>query len=52
MRFFLAIAVVSSASAPALAKVRDVVGLYVAPPEHAIVLRVDEKSQDVWRWRW
>lgn len=26
-------------------KVRDVVGLYVAPPEHAIVLCVDEKSQ-------
>jgi transposase len=28
-----------------VAKVRDVVGLYVAPPEHAIVLCVDEKSQ-------
>src|SRR4051794_12630787 len=27
------------------AKVRDVVGLYLAPPEHAIVLCVDEKSQ-------
>src|SRR5271156_6002890 len=26
-------------------KVRDVVGLYLAPPERAIVLRVDEKSQ-------
>jgi transposase len=26
-------------------KVRDVVGLYVTPPEHAIVLCVDEKSQ-------
>ena len=26
-------------------RVRDVVGLYVAPPEHAIVLSVDEKSQ-------
>jgi transposase len=26
-------------------KVRDVVGLYVNPPEHAIVLCVDEKSQ-------
>ena len=26
-------------------KVRDVVGLYVSPPEHAIVLCVDEKSQ-------
>jgi DNA-binding MurR/RpiR family transcriptional regulator len=27
------------------AKVRDVVGLYLAPPENAIVLCVDEKSQ-------
>ncbi len=27
------------------AKVQDVVGLYVDPPEHAIVLSVDEKSQ-------
>src|SRR5438270_12418589 len=26
-------------------KVRDVVGLYVSPPEHAVVLCVDEKSQ-------
>lgn len=26
-------------------KVRDVVGLYVAPPERAVVLCVDEKSQ-------
>src|SRR5271165_2481794 len=26
-------------------KVRDVVGLYLNPPEHAIVLSVDEKSQ-------
>ena len=26
-------------------KVRDIVGLYVSPPEHAIVLCVDEKSQ-------
>jgi len=26
-------------------QVRDVVGLYVAPPAHAIVLCVDEKSQ-------
>ena len=26
-------------------KVRDVVGLYVSPPQHAIVLCVDEKSQ-------
>jgi hypothetical protein len=28
-----------------IAKVRDVVGLYMAPPEHALVLAVDEKSQ-------
>src|SRR5258705_5238470 len=28
-----------------VAKVRDVVGLYVSPPEHAIVLCVDEKPQ-------
>ena len=27
------------------AKMRDVVGLYVNPPEHALVLSVDEKSQ-------
>jgi len=26
-------------------KVRDIVGLYVSPPEHAIVLCVDEKSR-------
>ena len=26
-------------------KVRDVVGLYMNPPEHAIVLSIDEKSQ-------
>src|SRR5262249_60174424 len=26
-------------------KVRDVVGLYLNPPDHAIVLSVDEKSQ-------
>jgi len=26
-------------------KVRDVVGLYISPPEHALVLCVDEKSQ-------
>ncbi|WFU45253.1 hypothetical protein QA640_37765 [Bradyrhizobium sp. CB82] len=31
------------------AKVCDVVGLYVSPPEHAIVLCVDEKSQ-IQRW--
>ena len=28
-----------------VAKVRDVVGLYLSPPSHAIVLCVDEKSQ-------
>jgi transposase len=28
-------------------KVRDVVGLYLAPPEHALVLCVDEKTQIV-----
>jgi hypothetical protein len=28
-----------------LEKVRDVVGLYLNPPEHALVLCVDEKSQ-------
>ena len=28
-----------------VAKVTDVVGLYLAPPENAIVLSVDEKSQ-------
>ena len=26
-------------------KVRDIVGLYIAPPDHAVVLCVDEKSQ-------
>ncbi len=28
-----------------VAKTRDVVGLYVSPPQHAVVLCVDEKSQ-------
>lgn len=28
-----------------VAKLRDIVGLYVSPPEHAVVLCVDEKSQ-------
>jgi hypothetical protein len=28
-----------------IAKVRDVVGLCMNPPEHALVLAVDEKSQ-------
>ena len=28
-----------------MAKVTDVVGLYLAPPERAIVLSVDEKTQ-------
>jgi hypothetical protein len=27
------------------AKLQDIVGLYVDPPDHAIVLSVDEKSQ-------
>ncbi len=27
------------------AKLRDIVGLYVSPPDHAIVLSIDEKSQ-------
>ena len=27
------------------AKVRDIVGLYVEPPAHAVILSVDEKSQ-------
>ena len=30
---------------PTVDKVRDIVGLYVNPPEHALVLSVDEKSQ-------
>ena len=45
-------------------KLQDVVGLYVAPPAHAVVLSVDEKSQiqaldrtqpglplSLWAWR-
>jgi hypothetical protein len=28
-----------------LNKVRDIVGLYLNPPDHALVLCVDEKSQ-------
>jgi len=28
-----------------VAKLRDIVGLYVNPPDHAIVLSIDEKSQ-------
>jgi len=27
------------------ARLRDIVGLYVSPPDHAIVLSIDEKSQ-------
>ena len=27
------------------AKLEDIVGLYVDPPKHAVVLSVDEKSQ-------
>ena len=34
-----------SADPQFIAKVRDVVGLYMSPPEHALVLAVDEKSQ-------
>lgn len=34
-----------SADPEFIAKVRDVVGLYMSPPEHALVLAVDEKSQ-------
>ena len=34
-----------SADPEFIAKVRDVVGLYMRPPEHALVLAVDEKSQ-------
>ena len=34
-----------SADPQFIAKVRDVVGLYLAPPENALVLCVDEKSQ-------
>ena len=29
-----------------VAKVHDVIGLYLAPPEHAIVLCVDELGRD------
>lgn len=32
-------------SAPSITKLRDIVGPYVDPPAHAIVLSVDEKSQ-------
>jgi len=28
-----------------VAKLRDIVGLYVSSPDHAVVLSVDEKSQ-------
>src|SRR4030095_12970212 len=34
-----------SADALFVEKVRDIVGLYLAPPERALVLCVDEKSQ-------
>jgi DNA-binding MurR/RpiR family transcriptional regulator len=34
-----------SADPQFVAKLRDVVGLYVDPPAHAVVLSVDEKSQ-------
>jgi len=32
-------------TAAAMAKLKDIVGLYVDPPAHAVVLSVDEKSQ-------
>jgi hypothetical protein len=34
-----------STDLPFVEKVRDIVGLYLSPPERALVLRVDEKSQ-------
>ena len=34
-----------STDPPFVEKVRDVVGLYLSPPERALVLCVDEKSQ-------
>ena len=34
------------------AKVRDIVGLYVDPPAHAVILSVDEKSQACPREGW
>jgi hypothetical protein len=34
---------IGSSSSRTVAKLRDVVGLYVDPPAHAIVLSVDEK---------
>jgi len=34
-----------SADSQFIDKVRDVVGLYMDPPEHALVLCVDEKTQ-------
>jgi transposase len=34
-----------SADPAFMAKLEDIVGLYVAPPRHAVVLSVDEKSQ-------
>ena len=37
---------------PGAAKVTDVIGLYLAPPENAIVLCVDEKSQIQGGVRW
>jgi len=42
----VALGVVRFSTDPELvAKVTDVVGLYLAPPGHAVVLRVDKKSQ-------
>ena len=37
--------VLSDVEGPFAEKLHDVVGLYVSPPTHAIVLSVDEKSQ-------
>jgi hypothetical protein len=34
-----------SAGPQFIEKVRDIVGLYLDPPEHALVLCVDEKTQ-------
>jgi hypothetical protein len=33
------------------AKIRDIVGLYIDPPAHAVILSVDEKSQIPVGWR-
>jgi hypothetical protein len=33
------------------AKLKDIVGLYVNPPDHAVVLSVDEKRSHGGGWR-